>query len=769
MMLQNTFTADSIFLPVRLSASAVMTQMEQAVPEHILNAFPFRFSSRKSRVSWAYILPKFKKDWKAGRPIVSFSAHPARQFLVIMAKVTEMLVAEVCPHARPYNDAILLWQAIHQLFGRTDSQSPPAPDPLILHNQDLSGFFVSIPAERFMITFRLLLTKFYGCADEDLENTLHHATITVDLANDLSVMKTIRGRHCLVHDKHVAVPMRLFLEAVRVSFKFTLFTVGGQTIQQLRGAPMGSHFSPAACHAVVSLYEHMYFGHCLLQSAQMPTFGLVVRYVDNRLALLHQSCDQQSVVRAFLHPDVYIPPIILEYEEGNIFLGFDIDPVARTISYVQPDVSWKFLHRRSAANTRTLLSSFAEATLDQGWRSLILGPRLDQLLAASRAILLQISVFVSEDRRRLTRVYQAFHQHTPCAPAGPLPPVNLPSLAASARPPVTPAAVQAFQFVRVAGVARLMYLSKRKKRQRPPLTAEMVVALEKLTCNAEAPALDRVIAGFFVLLVFSRGYVEADVARTKAAYTLERKTMFLPIVAPRNGLSGRDWFAGFAAAREASGVPTGPGLPLLPARTTSSGWATVPPKAGVAASWLRGVLQGLGFAMKDVAPLGTHSCKATALSWTAKFGLDASTRRTLGYHSSKEDRMTHVYSRDAIAAPVRELQRVLTEIREKRVKPDETRSGYFRTEQELQESDTESSCDEEDDGEDQGALDDAVEACVQPWAEVLGAGDDGTPVARHKVSRTIHAIADEVLPVKWLVAAGVKQGCPIAERLMLSL
>ena len=157
-----------------------------------------------------------------------------------------------------------------------------------------------------MITFRLLLAKFYGCADEDLENTLHHATITVDLANDLSVMKTIRGRHCLVHDKHVAVPMHLFLEAVRVSFKFTLFTVGGQTIQQLRGAPMGSHFSPAACHAVVSLYEHMYSGHCLLQSARMPTFGLVVRYVDNRLALLHQNCDKQSVVRAFLHPDIYI-------------------------------------------------------------------------------------------------------------------------------------------------------------------------------------------------------------------------------------------------------------------------------------------------------------------------------------------------------------------------------------------------------------------------------------------------------------------------------
>ena len=172
MMLQNTFTADFIFLPVRLSASAVMTQMEQAVPDYILSAFPFKFSSRKSRVSWAYILPKFKKDWKAGRPIVSFSAHPARQFLVVMAKVTEMLVAEVCPHTRPYNDAILLWQAIHQLFGQADTRLPPPSDPLIMHNQDLSGFFVSIPVERFMLTFRLLLTKFYGCADEDLENAL---------------------------------------------------------------------------------------------------------------------------------------------------------------------------------------------------------------------------------------------------------------------------------------------------------------------------------------------------------------------------------------------------------------------------------------------------------------------------------------------------------------------------------------------------------------------------------------------------------------------
>ena len=218
---------------------------------------------------------------------------------------------------------------------------------------------------------------------------------------------------------------------------------------------------------------------------------------------------------------------------------------------------------------------------------------------------------------------------------------------------------------RVAGVARFMFLTKKKKRQRPALTAKMVAALEKLAADPDAPSLDRVIAGFFVLLVYTRGrfsdglnmqnlraevpasasanslagYVEADVSRTKAAYTLERKTMYLPIVAPRHGVTDHDWFSGFLEARQASCVPSGPGIPLLPARSSSSGWATVPPTAGVAASWLRGTLQSLGFAARDISPIGTHSCKTTTLSWASKAGLSTATRRALGYHSASDDKI----------------------------------------------------------------------------------------------------------------------------------
>ena len=44
------------------------------------------------------------------------------------------------------------------------------------------------------------------------------------------------------------------------------------------------------------------------------------------------------------------------------------------------------------------------------------------------------------------------------------------------------------------------------------------------------------------------------------------------------------------------------------------------------------------------------------MSWAAKFGIDRSTRRTLGYHCPAKDRMVEVYSRDTQAEPMRKLE-----------------------------------------------------------------------------------------------------------------
>ena len=104
---------------------------------------------------------------------------------------------------------------------------------------------------------------------------------------------------------------------------------------------------------------------------------------------------------------------------------------------------------------------------------------------------------------------------------------------------------------RVIGCARLAYLQKRKLVQKDPLTVAMVAAMETYVCDRRQPARERFVIGCFLICTFMRarfsdmmnlvsftadsfehdglpgGYVEAKTSRTKSAYTLERKTMFL--------------------------------------------------------------------------------------------------------------------------------------------------------------------------------------------------------------------------------------------------
>ena len=77
------------------------------------------------------------------------------------------------------------------------------------------------------------------------------------------------------------------------------------------------------------------------------------------------------------------------------------------------------------------------------------------------------------------------------------------------------------------------------------------------------------------------------------------------------------------------------------------------------------------------APLTGHSAKRTALSWTSKFGVSSEVQALLGHHTSGVTKTPLVYARDAQAAPLRELDRVLSTIRSEAFAPDMTRSGQF--------------------------------------------------------------------------------------------
>ena len=57
---------------------------------------------------------------------------------------------------------------------------------------------------------------------------------------------------------------------------------------------------------------------------------------------------------------------------------------------------------------------------------------------------------------------------------------------------------------RVRGCAQKHYAAKRKLVQRPPLTVEQVIALERIVLDAGRTDVDRLGAGFFLTLVYGR-------------------------------------------------------------------------------------------------------------------------------------------------------------------------------------------------------------------------------------------------------------------------
>ncbi|CAL1153951.1 unnamed protein product [Cladocopium goreaui] len=253
---------------------------------------------------------------------------------------------------------------------------------------------------------------------------------------------------------------------------------------------------------------------------------------------------------------------------------------------------------------------------------------------------------------------------------------------------------------RVEGCAREAFLKKRRTLQKDPLTVAMVEHLERVVMTDRYLDRDKVAAGCFLLCVYFRarfsdmmnlqdlildevivdgvaqGYIEGKVGRTKSAYTTEMKTRYLPMVAPRYGVTGLDCFTSWREACVRSGKPRGESMPMLP-YPTANGWTRSPVGAGEGADWLRQVLRVSGIPMDALANIGTHSLKTTTLSWMAKFGAPISIRQHLGYHMANADKMALLYSRDASAGPIRQLEECIAHVRSRTFLPDSTRSGYF--------------------------------------------------------------------------------------------
>ena len=249
---------------------------------------------------------------------------------------------------------------------------------------------------------------------------------------------------------------------------------------------------------------------------------------------------------------------------------------------------------------------------------------------------------------------------------------------------------------RVQGMCVKSMRTRGAVRQRRPLTVALVRTLEGiLSSDGGRGGADGVLAGAALFAAYGRirigdlrrcttepvldtveghGYVETFFHEHKTAVPGSRRA--LPIAAPAFGLTG-PWAADWAATRRGAGLNAVKDETLLPALGVGGMWLQVPYTTVEFASAVRDMLVRRGVLATELDNIGAHSLKSTMLSWAAKFGLEKGTRRSLGYHAEPGDKSVETYSRDALAGPLRELDRLLEAVRRGSFEPDSTRSGYF--------------------------------------------------------------------------------------------
>jgi hypothetical protein len=257
---------------------------------------------------------------------------------------------------------------------------------------------------------------------------------------------------------------------------------------------------------------------------------------------------------------------------------------------------------------------------------------------------------------------------------------------------------------RARGIAALGFKTKKAIRQSAPFTGALVSTWEAdLVADAADPSstdlAKAICKGHFLWLVHTRsrfgdsarvkvepwldlhlgeGYIEsyAQAGEYKSGHALKKVGRRFPMVGWATGVTGLPWAAAWLKLRAFAGCDAAADGTLMPEVLSNGefGGARMTTQDGTFI--LRKLLGDAGVA--SVEAYGTHSAKATLLSWSAKAGLSNTDRKLLGGHADSKDKSMDEYSRDVLAKPLVALGVLLHDVRSGRFNPDATRSGRWQ-------------------------------------------------------------------------------------------
>ena len=251
-------------------------------------------SDLRKRYSWAfhwqrpmpssYIFPKAKKAYTTARPIIAYTKTYAYDMLRVLAKI----LWDVCCRAYPDNfykhDVHQTIKKLQKYFATVDNDAK-----LVMTNDDLVGFFTSVPQDRIIQSVQHMLWSYLR--RHSTSQPVDQINFTTDVQTKDSRFRTFRGK--IRRQQQVRRSIRLvdLIPLTQAALDYGFFTSCNAVYSQIRGSPIGSPASPAICHITVAYMEQMWVQSWNIQTTPTSTIPgcFITRYVDNRFTITHSS------------------------------------------------------------------------------------------------------------------------------------------------------------------------------------------------------------------------------------------------------------------------------------------------------------------------------------------------------------------------------------------------------------------------------------------------------------------------------------------------
>ena len=341
-----TFEDQSVFGKLKASPSSLFASFRQLVPQDLFKRYSWGLSF-DSRLPTAYVLVKRKKGYEKARPIISYSGTICATLFSALGKTLMDLIPKTYPSNFGNRNIDLFFQEIHRYLSQGDAVREHR-----MYNDDLVGFFVSVPHERIEAAIIHFISTYFRnwCKGQNLEDV----KFTINTSK-LAKFRTIRGRAIKANNKTFVVFLEDIPNLVKFSLKTSFFEALGKCYFQERGSPIGSQCSPAICAIVVAhkevLWQQSY-------DVTLHSAGLFLRYVDNRLICLPAEICALTEYRQLTDLNFYLHPVQLEECGTFDVLGFQLLLPERRCKFKFPSETHQFRSPRSAGSQQKILSGY---------------------------------------------------------------------------------------------------------------------------------------------------------------------------------------------------------------------------------------------------------------------------------------------------------------------------------------------------------------------------------------------------------------------------